>query len=79
MKRLSRVKNRTFAERHVGQVVAVLFEQGSGNGEPVSGWTDNYLRVTLQQPSSAHGVPSGLREVRIDEATDDGLRGRLVR
>ena len=78
MKRLSRLKNRTFAERHIGRVVPVLFEQGLGNGEPISGWTDNYLRVSLGQPSRAYRVPSGLSEVRIDEATDEGLRGRLV-
>ena len=80
LKRLSRDKSRSFRERHVGQVVSVLLEQGVGaeEHEPVSGWSDNYLRVTLQEPASARALPSALVDVQLLAATEDGLLGNLV-
>jgi threonylcarbamoyladenosine tRNA methylthiotransferase MtaB len=78
LKRLSREKSRSFRERHVGRVVSVLLEQGVDHHEPVSGWSDNYLRVTLQHLPSARPLPCAPADVLVCAASDDGLLGHLV-
>jgi threonylcarbamoyladenosine tRNA methylthiotransferase MtaB len=75
LKRLSRSKNQTFRETQLGKVVGVLFEsrKGKANGNP-TGWSDNYLRVRL----CGESVSAGIRQVQIQDLTEDGLLGELV-
>nr|VFK51600.1 MAG: threonylcarbamoyladenosine tRNA methylthiotransferase MtaB [Candidatus Kentron sp. TUN] len=84
LKQLSRIKNRAFRARHLSLIASVLLEDTNKNtGEDPGknregtdlihfGWTDNYLRVTVQ---GATTNTSGLETVRITGIDDDGLIG----
>jgi len=75
LKRLMRDKHRAFRERHVGKVLPVLLESPRhAGGTRLAGWTDNYLRVTLE----ARAGQGTLADVRIMGLTEDGLTGELV-
>ncbi len=78
LKRLSRDKGRAFRERHVGRLAEVLPEGPDG-----SGWTDNYIRVRIEEPGRApdgSDRPEAARvvEVRLAGITDDGMLGVAV-
>lgn len=68
---VSERKLRQFSERYVGSVRKVLLEH-SRPGQPVSGFTDNYLRVDV------YGVPQSydnqLVDVRLDSLSAEGDR-----
>ncbi len=71
---LSHGKRLTFAERHIGKTVSVLFE--SGDMESVrQGTTPNFLRVAV--PVDAAG-PHEARPVRIWGASDRWALGQVV-
>ena len=74
LKRLSRDKGRAFRERQVGRTAGVLPEGPDG-----SGWTDNYIRVEMDEPGPApHGADAdagAVVEVRLVELTADGMLG----
>jgi threonylcarbamoyladenosine tRNA methylthiotransferase MtaB len=73
LKRLSREKNRSFREAHLGRTVAVLLEEGARGemGYP-AGWSDNYLRVEVE----GAGGRAGMTRVRITDLTEHGLLGK---
>lgn len=79
MLRVSERKMREFAEQYVGTVRPVLLEHGKP-GEPMSGFTDNYLKVSVDAPAE---LDNRIVDVRLLELvpTDIGdwhLRGELV-
>ena len=75
LKRLSRDKNRAFRERHLGTTAGVLPEGPDG-----SGWTDNYIRVSLDGAGSdGIGADAGVVSVELSALDGDGMRGTVVR
>ena len=75
LKRLSRDKSRAFRERHVGWTVGVLSEGPDG-----SGWTDNYIKVEIDEAGLAGGSsPAGVVAVTLGELTADGMLGTVAR
>jgi threonylcarbamoyladenosine tRNA methylthiotransferase MtaB len=75
LKRLSNEASARFRQRYVGREVEVLLEHSERKGERlVSGLTDTFVRVELDGYTNA----TGLQKVRVDRATDDGLRGSIV-
>lgn len=78
MLKLSEAKWTAFAERYVGTVRPVLLEHPQGNGKPMSGFTDNYLRVEV-----AGAVPEldntivSVRLLAFDASTEI-LKGELI-
>lgn len=72
---LSQAKRRAFAERHVGMVVPVLFEEGEAEGYRL-GTAPNFLRVAVSSPVS---LTNELRSVRITGASDRWAIGLLER
>lgn len=75
LKRLSHSKNQAFREAQVGKVVGVVFEltKSKADGKR-TGWTDNYLRVRVDQAS----LVAGIKQVRIDGLAEGGLIGELL-
>jgi len=71
---LSRLKRLTFAERHIGSTVAVLFESGEMDGFRL-GVTANFLKVGV--PSKTD-LTNHLTEVRITGASDRWAVGQLT-
>ena len=75
LKRLSRDKSRAFRERHVGWTVGVLPEGPDG-----SGWTDNYIKVEIDEAGLAGGSSAaGVVVVTLGELTADGMLGTVAR
>lgn len=75
LKRLMRDKQREFRARHVGEIMPVLIESPRHAAHArASGWTDNYLRVSL----TGQAFEVGLRAVRIVDVAEDGLVGELL-
>ena len=72
---LSAAKARDFARSQLGTTVQVLVETAN----PASGWSDNYLHVTLQPPYD-HLPPNTLCHARLvaDDADDRHVRGVLA-
>ena len=72
LKRLSRDKGRAFRERHVGRVAGVLPEGPDG-----AGWTDNYIRVEMDESAPTPHRPgaAGVVRVRLAGLTADGMLG----
>jgi threonylcarbamoyladenosine tRNA methylthiotransferase MtaB len=74
LKRLSRDKNRSFRESHLGTEVLALLERDEREPMCRSGWTDNYLRVEVPE-----GPPEpGLGRIRITALSEAGLVGRWL-
>lgn len=78
MLKLSEAKWTAFAERYIGTVRPVLLEHPQGNGRPMAGFTDNYLRVEV-----AGAVPeldNTIVSVRLlaFDASSEILQGELV-
>ncbi len=74
LKRLSQDKNRTFRERHLGRRMEVLFERDERTGGCDSGWTDNYLRVSVDTGTGT----AGLQPVSIIGLNDTGLAAAMT-
>ena len=73
LKRLAADKNREFRQRLVGTEAQVLLETSRRSGmNHLTGWTDNYIRVSLP---ARNCVPSGLETVRVVGLSEDGLVG----
>ncbi|MBP5640737.1 MAG: tRNA (N(6)-L-threonylcarbamoyladenosine(37)-C(2))-methylthiotransferase MtaB [Victivallales bacterium] len=70
--KLAEQKARLFAEANVGKTLEVLIE----NTSPPSGWSDNYLQVTIED---ANSLPqNSLHKVKIISTGDDrNVIGRL--
>ena len=80
MTRLSDEKFETFARRYLGTVRPVLLEH-SRPGQPMAGFTDNYLRVKVTDaPASLDNCIANVRLDRIvsTEANEVVLGGTLV-
>ena len=80
MTRLSDAKFETFARRYLGTVRPVLLEH-SRPGQPMAGFTDNYLRVKVADaPASLDNCIANVRLDRIvsTEANEVVLGGTLV-
>ena len=80
MTRLSDEKFETFARRYLGTVRPVLLEH-SRPGQPMAGFTDNYLRVKVADaPASLDNCIANVRLDRIvsTEANEVVLGGTLV-
>ncbi|MDH3317970.1 MAG: tRNA (N(6)-L-threonylcarbamoyladenosine(37)-C(2))-methylthiotransferase MtaB [Gammaproteobacteria bacterium] len=74
LKRLARDKNRAFREKHVGEMLQVLFEgAAAGNGDRISGFSDNYLKVEAEGAAS-----SRVEAVRITDLSEDCLKGERL-
>ena len=71
---LSRNKNMTYYERHIGLTVTVLFEKGQRDGLR-SGLTDTFVKVAVASDENLTGM---LREVTIIGITDGLAYGRLA-
>lgn len=68
MLELSDAKLRAFSERFLGTVRPVLLEH-TRPGHPMSGFTDNYLKVEVDAPAS---LDNTVVNVRLDSLSDDG-------
>ena len=80
MTRLSDAKFETFARRYLGTVRPVLLEH-SRPGQPMAGFTDNYLRVKVADaPASLDNCIANVRLDRIvsTEANEVVLGGTLI-
>jgi threonylcarbamoyladenosine tRNA methylthiotransferase MtaB len=65
---LSEAKLRNFSQRFVGTVRPVLLEHPKA-GHPMSGFTDNYLKIEVDAPAS---LDNTIVPVRLDRLSDDG-------
>ena len=76
MLRLSEDKLRDFMQGYVGQVRPALLEHAKA-GHPMSGFTDNYIRIQVDAPAQ---LDNTIVNVRLDAVTDDGeaMRATLV-
>ncbi len=76
MLRLSEEKLRDFMQGYVGQVRPALLEHAKA-GHPMSGFTDNYIRIQVDAPTQ---LDNTIVNVRLDAVTDDGeaMRATLV-
>lgn len=76
MLRLSEEKLRDFMQGYVGQVRPALLEHAKA-GHPMSGFTDNYIRIQVDAPAQ---LDNTIVNVRLDAVTDDGeaMRATLV-
>ena len=74
---LSEQKLMQFSERFVGTTRPVLLEH-SKPGKPMSGFTDNYLKVEVAANSS---LDNTMVNVRLDEVINNGeeIKGEVVR
>ena len=73
---LSEEKLRDFMQGYVGQVRPALLEHAKA-GHPMSGFTDNYIRIQVDAPAQ---LDNTIVNVRLDAVTDDGeaMRATLV-
>jgi len=78
MLRLSESKWKNFADKFIGTVRPVLLEHPQGNGKPMAGFTDNYLRVevTGADPSLDNTIAK-VRLLSVDPASET-LTGELI-
>jgi threonylcarbamoyladenosine tRNA methylthiotransferase MtaB len=65
---LSERKLRDFSQRFIGTVRPVLLEHPKA-GHPMSGFTDNYLKIEVDAPAS---LDNTIVPVRLDRLSDDG-------
>lgn len=65
---ISERKLADFSRRFIGTVRPVLLEHAH-DGHPMSGFTDNYLRVHVDAPAS---LDNHIVDVRLDRLSDDG-------
>ena len=68
MLRLSEEKLRDFMQSFVGKVRPALLEHAKP-GHPMSGFTDNYIRIQVDAPAR---LDNTIVNVRLDSVTDDG-------
>ena len=68
MLRLSEEKLRDFMQSFVGKVRPALLEHAKP-GHPMSGFTDNYIRIQMDAPAR---LDNTIVNVRLDSVTDDG-------
>lgn len=68
MLELSEEKLREFSGRFIGTVRPVLLEH-TRPGHPMSGFTDNYLKVEVDAPAR---LDNTVVNVRLDRLSDDG-------
>ncbi len=61
-------KLRKFSQRFIGSIRPVLLER-TRDGMPMSGFTDNYLKVLVDAP---HELDNTIVQVRLDAIADDG-------
>ena len=73
---LSERKLKEFSERFVSTTRQVLLEH-SKPGKPMSGFTDNYLKVSVKGDSS---LDNTMVSVRLDEVINNGeeVKGEIV-
>ena len=73
---ISEEKTRSFYLKHVGQTMPVLLER-SKNGQPMHGFTPNYIRVEVPQDAS---LDNHIVQVRLGDFNADGtaLVGTIV-
>lgn len=78
MMRVSELKMEAFARRYTGTVRPVLLEH-SRPGEPMGGFTDNYLKVSVDAPERMDNriVPVRLLETIKDETGDITFKATL--
>ncbi len=76
---VSERKMHEFATRFLGTVRPVLLEHGKP-GAPMSGFTDNYMKVTVDAPAGMDNTIVGVRllELLADDMGDCHFRGELV-
>jgi threonylcarbamoyladenosine tRNA methylthiotransferase MtaB len=73
LRTLSQRKRRAYYERQLGRTLQVLFE--SGNGSDVSGFSENYVRVSVPwQP----GLENRILPVRCDSLGKDAVVGTVA-
>lgn len=73
---LSEAKQHAFYARHIGSEAVVLLEKPKA-GQPFHGFTDNYIRVEVNDPSARDNA---LVRVRLGDFNEEGtaLVGRIV-
>ena len=78
MLRISEEKMRTFASQFIGTVRPVLLEHGKP-GTPMSGFTDNYLKVSVEASPELDNTIVGVRllELLPTEIGDCHMRGGI--
>ena len=65
---LSEKKKRAFYQQHEGTKRPVLFEESKVDGQ-ITGWTDNYIKVTMPGDTS---IINSISEVVLNEVTPEG-------
>lgn len=78
MIRLSETKWEKFARRFIGTVRPVLLEHPQADGRPMSGFTDNYLRIEV--PDASPELDNTIVPVRLESVNPESetLKGSLV-
>ena len=79
MLRISEKKMQEFASQFIGTVRPVLLEHGKP-GSPMSGFTDNYLKVSVEAPARLDNTIVGVRLLELipTEIGDCHVRGELA-
>ncbi|MBD5225800.1 MAG: tRNA (N(6)-L-threonylcarbamoyladenosine(37)-C(2))-methylthiotransferase MtaB [Bacteroidales bacterium] len=79
MLRISEQKMHGFARQFIGSVRPVLLEHGK-SGAPMSGFTDNYLKVSVDAPAELDNTIVGVRLLELipTDIGDWHLRGELA-
>jgi len=71
---LDRTKRMSFAERHIGSTLPILFEAGETNGLSL-GTAPNFLRVAVAASDSLHNT---IRPVRVSAASERWAVGQVA-
>lgn len=71
LKRLSQEKNLAFKKQHLGTIVDVLFEGDTRNGHCCTGYTDNFLRVSVDEEQASRKIVA----CQVSGLNDLGLTG----
>lgn len=72
---------REILEDYIGRRFAVLIEGGQlSEGSLLAGYTPNFLRVFIENPTGEDGLSNSIREIRCREVSsgEDGLIGELL-
>lgn len=74
----ARASAKKFFEMNKGTVHDVILEEISENGNMVSGYTENYLRVYVPHDFKDGILPEGIIKVRMNDIFEDGMTGEIL-
>lgn len=74
MQRVADASQQRFAQQHIGRTLNVLYEEQTNETGVWSGYTDNYIRVTMR---SRENLGNRIVRTRLVECVEDGVRGEI--